>query len=68
MNTPTSDAEQIEYLRQWCRKRARKKMGKLERKLQRYAKEYFGEPMAIVYARDGAKIVTNDGEVGEIRI
>lgn len=37
-----------EYLKEW----AYKKMQKLEKKLQRYAKMYFGWPVEIRYARD----------------
>lgn len=67
MNTPESDREQMNYNRKWMQEKARKKKDKLEKKLQKYAAIYFGEPVAIVYAKNGAKIVTNDGEVSEIK-
>ena len=51
-----------EFIRKW----AWKKMRKLEKKLGSFAAIYFGEPMAIVYARNGTKIIHQDGEESEV--
>lgn len=48
------------------KERAWKKMQKLEKKLRRHARQYFGEPVAIVYAKRGSRIVGLDG--GEMKI
>ena len=40
---------------------AYKKMQKISKKLSRYAGIYFGEPITIVCARNGAVIVHKDG-------
>ena len=62
--TDIEEKEFKDFIRQW----ALKKMKRHEKKLKRYARIYFGEPMAIIYARNGAKIVHNDGSEGEIRV
>lgn len=41
---------------------------KQEKRLKYYARIYFGEPMAIVYARNGAKIVHGNGTESEIMV
>lgn len=53
-----------EYVKDW----AFKKMQKLEKKLQRYARMYFGDPVAILYARNGVKIVHGDGTESIVRV
>lgn len=58
-----SDLEdQQEFIKKW----AFKKMQKLEKKLQKYARIYFGKPMGIMYIANGAKIVHADGTESEI--
>lgn len=61
MNTPESDRLQAEYGRAWIRKKAKKKMDKMEKKLAAVAKQYFGEDVAIIYARKGAVVVDKHG-------
>ena len=53
---------QQEAIKQW----AFRKMQKMEKKLLRFARIYFGEPMAIVYCRSGVKIVHRDGSESTI--
>lgn len=60
MNTPESDRMQVEYVAMWSRKKAKKKMDKQEEKLLKFAKDYFGENVAIIYARAGAVVVDRD--------
>lgn len=58
-----SDLEdQQEFIKKW----AFKKMQKLEKKLQKYARIYFGKHMGIMYIANGAKIVHADGTESEI--
>lgn len=52
------------YIKKW----AYKKMEKLEKKLQKYARIYFGKPMGIMYVANGVKIVHQDGSESEIRV
>lgn len=68
MNTEESDRAQVEYARAWWMRKARKKMDKLEKQLEKWARVYFGEPVVVIYARDGAVIVAKDGTESEIRI
>ena len=49
MNTPESDMEQMKFAREWVRKKAKKRMEKLEKKLGAEAKKYFGHPVSIQY-------------------
>lgn len=56
--------DQQAYIKNW----AFRKMQKIEKKLQKYAKIYFGKPMGIMYVSDGAKIVHADGSASEIRL
>ncbi len=53
---------QQEFIKKW----ALKKMRKLEKKLKRYARIYFGKPMAIVYCQTGAIVVHRDGSESTI--
>ena len=62
------DEQEYKEFRKWIREFAYKKMQKLEKKLKYYARLYFEEPVAIVYAKNGAKIVTKDGTEGEVRV
>lgn len=48
---------QQDCIKKW----AYKKMQKLEKKLKWFAGIYFGEPMIIIYARNGAVVVHKDG-------
>jgi len=48
------------FIRQWVLK----KMRKQEKKLRKYAKLYFGEPVTIIYAKDGTKVTRSDGVKG----
>lgn len=59
----TEAQEFQDFIRNW----ALKKMRKQEKKLRYYAGIYFGEPMAIVYARNGTKIIHNNGEESVIQ-
>lgn len=61
------DAAWKEY-RDFVRAWALKKMKKQEKKLKHYAQLYFGEPVAIVYARKGAVIVHRNGEESMISV
>lgn len=61
MNEKELDAQQ-EFIRKW----ALKKMKKQEKKLKRYARIYFGKPMAIVYCQIGAIVVHRDGSESTI--
>lgn len=49
MNTPESDMEQMKFAREWVRKKAKKRMEKLEKKLKAEAKKYFGHSVNIAY-------------------
>ena len=63
MGKRVSDLELQEFqdfMRQW----ALKKMRKHEKKLRKYAKVYFGEPVTIIYAKDGTKVTRSDGVKG----
>lgn len=63
MDKRISDMEVQEFqgfMRQW----ALKKMRKLEKRLRKYAKIYFGEPVTIIYAKDGTKVTRSDGVKG----
>lgn len=62
MNTPESDDMQAEYITMWAGEKARKKMEKQEKKLLKFAKAYFGEDMAIIYAHAGAVVVDENGD------
>ena len=62
------DEQEYQEFRKWIRELAYKKMQKLEKKLKHYARLYFEEPVAIVYAKNGAKIITKDGAEGEVRV
>lgn len=62
MNTPESDNYQVEYGRQWLRAKHLKRMRKLEEKLEKEASKYFEEPVAVIYARKGARVVDRNGE------
>lgn len=62
-----NDAEYKEFqkfIRQW----AYKKMQKREKRLKYFARIYFGEPVAIIYAKNGAKVVCKDGTEGTIKV
>ena len=50
MNTPESDMEQMKFAREWVRKKAKKRMEKLEKKLKVEAEKYFGHSVNITYA------------------
>lgn len=52
-----------DFIRAWALKRMRRQ----EKKLKYFARLYFGEPMAIVYARSGAKIIHRDNTEEEVR-
>lgn len=63
MEKRVSDMEAQEFqgfIRQWVLK----KMRKQEKKLRKYAKLYFGEPVTIIYAKDGTKVTRSDGVKG----
>lgn len=64
-NTITEDEAKDfkDFIKRW----AFKKMRKYEKKLQYFAELYFGEPMAIVYLKNGTKVTRNDGTEGEIK-
>ena len=59
----TETKEFQDFIRAW----ALMKMRKQEKKLCYYASIYFGEPVAIVYARNGAKVIHN-GTEGEVSV
>lgn len=59
------EAEEFDnFIKAW----ALKKMRRQEKKLKRFARIYFGEPVAIIYAKNGAKVVSKDGTEGEVRV
>ena len=63
MDKRASDMEFKEFqyfIKQW----AAKKMRKQEKKLRKYAKIFFGEPVTIIYAKDGTKVTRSDGVEG----
>lgn len=58
------EAEEFDsFIKAW----ALKKMRRQEKKLKYFARLYYGKPMAIIYAQDGATIVHNDGTEEEVR-
>lgn len=58
------EAEEFDsFIKAW----ALKKMRRQEKKLKYFVRLYYGKPMAIIYAQDGAKIVHNDGTEEEVR-
>lgn len=54
--------EEFDGFRKAMKEVADKKMRKLSKKLEHWAGIYFGEPVAIIYARKGAVVETEDGE------
>ena len=62
-----SEEQEFQEFQDFTRKWALKKMRKLEKKLRKYAKIYFGEPIAIIYARNGVKVVHKDGTEGTVK-
>jgi len=59
------EAEEFDsFIKAW----ALKKMRRQEKKLKRFASIYFGEPVAIIYAKNGARVVSKDGTEGEVRV
>lgn len=56
--------DQQAFIKKW----AYKKMQKLEKKMKKYARIYFGKPMAIMYVANGTKVVHQDGSESEIRV
>lgn len=50
------DLEQIEAIKIW----AKKKMDRIEKRLERYAKVYYGKPMKIMYSEKDIDMDNND--------
>ena len=64
MNDSSEEKEFNEFIRSW----ALKQMHRREKKLKRFASIYFGEPVAIIYAKNGARVVSKDGTEGEVKV
>ena len=60
------DDSEVKEFEKFMKKWALKKMRKLEKKLHKYAAIYFGEPVAILYAKKGSMIVHKDGSESRI--
>jgi len=56
--------ETIQYTRKL---NALYKMQRLEKKIKKLAAVYFGEPMAVIYARTGATVVHKDGTESRVQ-
>lgn len=64
MNDNSEEKEFNEFIRSWALKQMRRR----EKKLKRFASIYFGEPVAIIYAKNGARVVSKDGTEGEVKV
>lgn len=64
MDDNREEKEFNDFIRSWALKQMRRR----EKKLKRFASIYFGEPVAIIYAKNGAKVVSKDGTEGEVRV
>lgn len=62
------DKREMEEFNNFIKTWALKKMHRQEKRLERFARIYFGEPVAIIYAKNGAKVVSKDGTEGEVRV
>lgn len=64
MDDKREEKEFNEFIRSWALKQMRRR----EKKLKRFASIYFGEPVAIIYAKNGARVVSKDGTEGEVKV
>lgn len=64
MDDSSEEKEFNDFIRSWALKQMRRR----EKKLKRFASIYFGEPVAIIYAKNGARVVSKDGTEGEVRV